>query len=458
MFGLAVWLLIGISVWSSTTTTSSGRIRSPSVKDYRKMQTVALKLERLVYAFEPRANLVLRLRKTADNASDQQQPWSADNPVARAIHWLAVTDEEDRLSLQRYALAVLYFYTSSSSSDDSSWTECAPTSKTCSTTSVLTTMSSECNWYGITCSPQGQITRIEWMSNNLSSSSSGTTATDWPDEMILLQQLELLWWSDNPLLHITAIPTFLGQYLTNLQSLSLHRTALQGSLPDSIYQLTNLMSLRLYETNLTGSISPDIFHLGNNLGWLWLHGNRLTGSIPDELGQLTKLEGLTRKYNSSILSLLVCYIVSCVNAYNIVIYIILLTHFAFSFVMTLKYFSDQYIYNISVHDNKFSNEPPDTLCDMDHLETYWIDCVTNEPPTCTCCSKCFVKRQKYNTDWFSTTKRHDIIPIFLSWVLLQKGSLEDHALSFHGSCSFKVATCYVLCRRWLNAHLWSLHV
>mmetsp|Transcript_6864 Transcript_6864/g.11380 ORF Transcript_6864/g.11380 Transcript_6864/m.11380 type:complete len:352 (+) Transcript_6864:62-1117(+) len=320
IFGLFVWLLIGLTVYNSV----PDKVREPSEKDLKSMEIVGLKLERLMSNFDHRADLMLRLRTSGN------QPWSAENPLDRALYWLAIEDDDNRLTLERYALAVLYYYTSQLES----WKECAPRSKDCTTTPVLTTSTSECDWYGITCSPDNRVTRVEWTSNNLSSSSRSA----WPEEIILLQELELLWWSDNPLLE-TSIPSFLVQ-LTDLQSLSLHHTKLQGSLPDEIYRLTNLISLRIYETQLTGSLSSSIGQL-SKLNWLWLHGNRMKGQLPQELADLTKLEGLT------------------------------------------------------LHHNSFANEPPQGLCDLRHdgtLETYWTDCLSDDPPSCSCCSKCFDKK------------------------------------------------------------------
>ena len=318
LVSLTVWLVLGLTIWRSQSTSTSTtnhthslRLkRPPSENDFVKMQSVAQTLERLLQQKETLehnreiSRIISRLRPTSNS---NQRLWSADNPSDLAIHWMAAFDEHDRVSLQRYAIAVLFFYTSGG---DNSWTRCAaPTrasttkhgiSSSISTTlsfcagsqPVMTTWSSECDWFGITCSSEGQVTRIEWTSNNLATSETPTNAYYLPDEIVLLQDLELFWWFDNPRLQMK-LPSFLNQ-LSNLQSLSLHRTKLQGTIPDSMYQLTNLISLRLYETQLSGTISTAISNLRQNLAWLWLHNTYLTGSIPTELGTLTQLEGLTR--------------------------------------------------------------------------------------------------------------------------------------------------------------------
>jgi hypothetical protein len=318
LVSLTVWLVLGLTIWRSQSTSTSTtnhthslRLkRPPSENDFVKMQSVAQTLERLLQQKETLdhnreiSRIISRLRPTSNS---NQRLWSADNPSDLAIHWMAAFDEHDRVSLQRYAIAVLFFYTSGG---DNSWTRCAaPTrasttkhgiSSSISTTlsfcagsqPVMTTWSSECDWFGITCSSEGQVTRIEWTSNNLATSETPTNAYYLPDEIVLLQDLELFWWFDNPRLQMK-LPSFLNQ-LSNLQSLSLHRTKLQGTIPDSMYQLTNLISIRLYETQISGTISTAISNLRQNLAWLWLHNTNLTGSIPTELGTLTQLEGLTR--------------------------------------------------------------------------------------------------------------------------------------------------------------------
>lgn len=275
--GFCVWLVIGMTVYFSTN--GGTAVPEPTAKDIKKMEIVSLKLERLMSDFEHRTTLVPRLQR---KSTDPQ--WSAENPLDRALYWLAVNDEEDRLTLQRYSLAVLYYYTSQLER----WEDCAPRSKRCVTSPMLTTSAHECDWYGITCSPNdNKVTRIEWTANNLSSSGSV-----WPEEIVLLQELELLWWSDNPQLAMS-MPTFLGR-LPKLQSLSLYNTKLKGSLPESMYDLKSLNSVRIYDTQLTGSLSANVGRL-SNLNWLWLHGNSMTGQLPQELADLSKLEGLTRE-------------------------------------------------------------------------------------------------------------------------------------------------------------------
>lgn len=344
---LTVWLwliIIGLAFWrrSQHYSPSSSRLLQPppSEQEYITMQAVAQTLERLMEQQKDNSQnleitgmisrLGLTYTSTTANSNDNdnnnvklQKLWSADNPSDRAIRWMAAFDEHDRLSLERYAIAVLFFYTFG---DDESWTRCAaPTMATTAMTRtnamtrgggaagggggggttlsscagslpIMTTWTSECDWYGITCSLDGQVTRIEWTSNNLATSETArnTDSIYWPNELILLQHLEMLWWSDNPRLQMK-LPSFLN-HLSNLQSLSLHRTQLQGTIPASMYQLTNLIALRLYETELSGTLSRAISNLNKHLGWLWLHNTHLTGSIPTELSHLSHLEGLTRTY------------------------------------------------------------------------------------------------------------------------------------------------------------------
>jgi hypothetical protein len=277
IFGVIVWLLIGFSVWRSY---SGAAIKPPSRKEFRKMETVALKIEKLLYQVENRVNLVLKLRKTTEG---YPAAWS-NSPLDKTLHWLAKYDEEDRLSLQRYAVIILHFFTNQLSN----WKECSGPKLPCPFAPVLATSTSECEWFGITCSLDNVVTRIDWSSNNLS-----TKEGEWPEELLLLQNLELLWLGDNPSLE-TTLPDKLLPKMSNLQSLSLFRTKLQGSIPMGLYELTELRSLRLYETRLTGTLSSNISKL-SRLEWLWLHRNEMTGTIPSDFSRLSNLEGLTGK-------------------------------------------------------------------------------------------------------------------------------------------------------------------
>jgi Leucine-rich repeat (LRR) protein len=71
----------------------------------------------------------------------------------------------------------------------------------------------------------------------------------------------------------------------------LTNNALQGTLPDEIYQLSSLEELLLNYNNFTGSLSTRIGQL-QNLQLLYMYQNELSGEIPSHIGQLERLKEL----------------------------------------------------------------------------------------------------------------------------------------------------------------------
>jgi len=84
--------------------------------------------------------------------------------------------------------------------------------------------------------------------------------------------------------------------LTNLETLDLHYTGLQGEIPSNIDQATNLTQLLLQENSLTGTIPPIITSL-SLLRELNLTQNRLNGPIPP-LSNFVFMEYLSLARNS----------------------------------------------------------------------------------------------------------------------------------------------------------------
>ncbi|CAN0921941.1 Receptor-like protein kinase 7 [Linum grandiflorum] len=84
--------------------------------------------------------------------------------------------------------------------------------------------------------------------------------------------------------------------LTNLQSIYLSNTSLQGTIPEAIGGLTDLISLELSENQLTGEIPSSIGNL-KNLWQLELYDNNLTGEFPPGIRNLTRLENFDASKN-----------------------------------------------------------------------------------------------------------------------------------------------------------------
>ncbi|OWM65428.1 LRR receptor-like serine/threonine-protein kinase [Punica granatum] len=162
---------------------------------------------------------------------------------------------------------------------------------------------SPCGWFGISCSPDGQveglvlqeIDLLGTVPTNLSSLSSslkrlvltGTNLTgSIPREIGVLAELNYLDLSDNALSGL--IPAELCA-LPKLEQLYLNSNHLEGPIPAQIGNLTSLVSLILYDNQLSGEIPSTIGKLGN-LRVLRAGGNKnLEGSLPLEIGNCLDL-------------------------------------------------------------------------------------------------------------------------------------------------------------------------
>lgn len=322
-YGMALLLWTTIIYFS---TQGTSRRTSPNKKQWKTMEIKVMQLEHLLNHRMDRSEFILRLRRAVKG-----NQWDDQNVLMQSLFWISAKDKQES-TLQRLAVTQLYHYANALDG----WSTCCPQCHHCDTAGnqlfVLAASAHECDWYGVTCDAERQVTRIEWTNNGLS-----TASTDWPPELSLLSNLELLWLSGNANFK-SSIPSWISK-LTSLKSLSLFHTDLVGELPAELYQLSSLTALRIYGTQLSGTISPQIGTL-SNLSWLWLHQNRLTLGIPRELADLTKLEGLT------------------------------------------------------LYGNGFTNNmhPPDDICGLkDHsLSTYLVDCQDFDTgPKCSCCTQCF---------------------------------------------------------------------
>lgn len=326
-------------------------------------------------------------RKTAAHPSHDE-----DNGRHRALQWLVYEDEAsstmssheyDTTLLQRYALATIYY-----STGGDEWTFCSKAAgegaerefnSPCEGGANSRFLSSKSHllWGGVMGTQHdGQVTMLDISNRGL------TSSTFLPPELLLLgPSLELLWVHDNIAIR-GSLPTYLyGNSFPILASLSVHKTSLTGTIPQSIYTLSKLSSLRLYSSNFTGTLSSNIGQL-TNLKWLWMHDNSFTGTVPVELGLLSKLEGLTLHNNN---------------------------------------FESVLEYNATEYGLLGMNILPDTVCNLTKydLRYLWTDCEENEFITaaaaeetavveedrfdetmraCSCCTRCFPRQRKTKDD------------------------------------------------------------
>lgn len=194
---------------------------------------------------------------------------------------------------------------------------------------------SYCNYTGITCNRQGDITKVNISGWSLKGSfppdvcsylpelhtldiSNNRIAGTFPDGIINCSHLEVL--NMSSLYLVAKLPDFsrmkslrvldlsynkfIGDFpmsitsLTNLEVINFNENSNLNpwELPENITQLTRLKSLVLSTCNLEGNISPFIGNM-TSLVDLELSGNFLSGKIPAELGKLKNLKSLMLYYN-----------------------------------------------------------------------------------------------------------------------------------------------------------------
>jgi hypothetical protein len=185
-----------------------------------------------------------------------------NSPQAAAFEWLKLNTiratQPDRIILQRFALATLYYSTSGDQ-----WRR----------SDGWLTEENECLWYtrGLSspCNSLGEYTHLNLPSNRLAGSLPGELA-------LLAPSLQTMSVPTNSL--IGGIPTALGQ-LSKLESLDLTANAITESIPSELGQLSNLLLLSVYETRVTGQVPAELANL-TTLTELYIARTSLTGELP----------------------------------------------------------------------------------------------------------------------------------------------------------------------------------
>jgi len=239
---------------------------------------------------EPATRNDPHIAKFLNNATLWNNPMS---PQYLALEWMGFRDYQflaDQLQdtnaiKQRFALATLFYASNIQlyQEDENEW---------------LKPGVSECQFPGITCNAQDQVTKIELVR---------TAMTGYlPLELGWLSHLENLNLQENKLDGI--IPEGL-LYLSKLQYLDLGANHMGGpveSLPPNLLYLSlehnrfsgslpsfplSLESAKLSRNRWSGSL-PD-FRINNNLEYLDMVDTRINGTIPTSIGYLTKLQSLS---------------------------------------------------------------------------------------------------------------------------------------------------------------------
>jgi len=228
------------------------------------------------------------------------------SPQFLALQWISVDSARREggsiaysmdESLQRYALATLYFSLSGGRGGVSNDNDAILSPSSFKWANDNAWLSSDmCDWYGITCDPsRSSVLGIDLSSNGL----QGTL----PLELKLLKYLENLTLSNN---HIRG--TLPSEYseLNNLIELNLATNSITGSIPweyegglgSSGFDLLKLLDLHV--NKITGSIPSSIGNTMINLESINLCSNLLQGTIPSTIGSLFYLESLNFGNNNGL--------------------------------------------------------------------------------------------------------------------------------------------------------------
>lgn len=211
-------------------------------------------------------SVVVLLVSAGDNNNS-----SISNPTETKFPSPAPTPEPTQVhtTKQRQGLEELYFAT-----NGASWN------------SKLNWMSSTvsfCEWIGITCNGDGQVTEIVLEGNNMTGSLTTVQFESFP-------YLKKLCLAENVL--TSAIPSAIGT-LTSLQILDLSYTSFTSSIPTEIGLLEELKYLSFRNINKVGKISsalPTEIGLLRSLEHVDIAYNEVTGTIPSEIGTLESIQ------------------------------------------------------------------------------------------------------------------------------------------------------------------------
>ncbi|CAB9507483.1 Leucine rich repeat N-terminal domain [Seminavis robusta] len=212
-------------------------------------------------------------------------------PKTRALDWIVFEDPlqlnpDANNLLQRFILSLTYFQTS----QESDWLICSPSTtakdETCwiqigayeSWGSRWLTGVHECQWTGIDCDTEKNITRLQLWDNGLNG--------PLPTELASLPALEDIDLKGNQL--TGTVPSTYGSFLS-LSSLLITHNQLSGSIPLQLFVENKLTTLSFTNNSLTGTVPTEV-GLFDGTG-LALDSNSLSGSIPTELFQTDKRIG-----------------------------------------------------------------------------------------------------------------------------------------------------------------------
>jgi len=253
------------------------------------------------------------------------------SPQYLALQWISVDSSRKGAStaytmdssLQRYALATLYFALGGEGSNNG-----GPSPSWTNDDAWLSTVVNECDWYGVTCDPSGTaVISLDLSGNGL----SGTL----PPELALFKYLKKLTLPENSIsgtlppeysdlrelfeLNLAgndiegSVPwEYGGEYgsFELLTILDFSRNKLEGSIPSEIGNMLNLEIVNLCSNKLTGTIPASVGNLFY-IRSLKLGNNQLNGEVPSSICDLGSLNSLALSSGSENGPLIPDVIVDC---------------------------------------------------------------------------------------------------------------------------------------------------
>eukprot|EP00538_Stauroneis_constricta_P002226 CAMPEP_0119547856 /NCGR_PEP_ID=MMETSP1352-20130426/1888_1 /TAXON_ID=265584 /ORGANISM="Stauroneis constricta, Strain CCMP1120" /LENGTH=501 /DNA_ID=CAMNT_0007592917 /DNA_START=114 /DNA_END=1619 /DNA_ORIENTATION=+ len=352
-------------------------------------------------------------------------------PQKQAYWWLASEDGwknlSDRDLIQRYALASFYYATNSRANAQETspgpWVD------------AYKWLSDEhtCDWKGIVCDPNKEVTAIKMSENNLSGSlpmelsliAATITELDLTTNLIHMEHkmydvfesfenLETLLMDDNYLQTYNSGLPWQFKRLVNIEKIRLSYNLLQGQMESTAKVFEHwgkLTHLEIESNYLTGTMPTEIASLSNlvylymrrndmtfnldflksdklvNLFALWLDNNDITGTIPTEIGNLDTLVSVSITNSTSLGGPIPSEIGNLSELRRLWLYKNKLTGEIPTQIAKLGKLEV-----FEVHNNLLSGDMPDGICSNVNDADYVNKAVTSDCKTkigCDCCTQCY---------------------------------------------------------------------
>jgi Leucine-rich repeat (LRR) protein len=246
----------------------------------------------------------------------QQQVLIPDSSVWKALKWMALKDPLRPLpsgwqTTQRYTMVVLFYHWTGDSAwdllEEDGWIQ-EPQLQHHTTTTMRVTKEHECEWKGVECNSDRQVTSLLLDSEQTTFVLNGQI----PTELGLLTSLEKLDVTGHMLKgvfplelaslastlkslhvafnHFTSLDDELMGQLTSLETLHLSDNLLRGTLPTSMMNLGKLRVLNVAKNDALTGNALVMMNAWPNLQELDVSNTRIGGSIPDQIGNWSSLE------------------------------------------------------------------------------------------------------------------------------------------------------------------------